>query len=70
METIDTFRNFNPQTGDLVFWGRSYNVLEVVKEVERILPIAEDALNRITAWPAARTPQPDRRATEVGGDAP
>ena len=23
MEAIDTFRHFNPQTGDLVFWGRT-----------------------------------------------
>jgi hypothetical protein len=36
---IDTFRNFNPATGDLVFWGNRYNIHAIIAEVQRILPL-------------------------------
>jgi hypothetical protein len=37
----DMFRGFNPQTGDVMFWGTDFNLNVVVQEVTRILPILE-----------------------------
>ncbi len=34
------FRNFNPATGDLIFWGQSYHLPTIVQEVARITPLA------------------------------
>jgi hypothetical protein len=38
---IEIFRLFNPATNDLVFWGDSFNVVEVAHEAARILTIPE-----------------------------
>ena len=35
---IDVFRMFHPSTGDVTFWGDSFNLREIVAEVQRILP--------------------------------
>jgi hypothetical protein len=36
----DMFRWFDPSTGDVIFWGNELNIPSVLKEVQRILPIA------------------------------
>ena len=36
----DKFRQYNPTTGDLVFWGERFNLLALVGEARRILPVA------------------------------
>jgi hypothetical protein len=36
---IDTFRNFDPSTGELTFWGEPFNTRAIVAEARRILPI-------------------------------
>ncbi len=37
---IEMFRHFDPQTGQLTFWGDTVSVAELVKEAQTILPIA------------------------------
>jgi hypothetical protein len=37
-DDIDIFRNFDPTTTDVVFWGETFNLQALVEEVERILP--------------------------------
>ena len=39
---IDMFRLFNPQTGDVTFWGTDFNLNTVIDEVRRILPKLEE----------------------------
>jgi len=34
----DMFRMFNPQTGDVMFWGTDFNLKLVINEIIRILP--------------------------------
>lgn len=36
----DVFRHFDPETGDLIFWGQRFNVPALANEVGRIHPIA------------------------------
>jgi len=33
------FRGFDPSTGNLTFWGDTYNLKEIVQEVNRIYPL-------------------------------
>ena len=43
-DDIDIFRSFDPQTGELAFWGQYFNLQEIVNEVVRIRPkVAEEA---------------------------
>jgi len=37
-DSIDLFRNFDPQTTDLWFWSQEFNTQEIITEVQRILP--------------------------------
>jgi len=37
IETGDIFRNYDPETTELVFWGQKINIASLVKEAERIL---------------------------------
>jgi hypothetical protein len=53
---IDIFRRFDPGTGALMFWGKEFNLLEVVAEVERILPIT-----------SAEAAKPDYEPPNSGG---
>ncbi len=39
-DDIDIFRAFDPSTGEIVFWGESFNVKTLMAEVSRILPAA------------------------------
>ena len=39
-DEIDTFRNFDPATFDVIFWGQQHNIQGIVSEAERVLPIA------------------------------
>jgi hypothetical protein len=35
----DMFRQFDPTTGEVIFWGERFNLQEIVSEAERLLPI-------------------------------
>ena len=37
-EPHEMFRSFDPVTAQLEFWGESFNVRELIAEIERILP--------------------------------
>jgi hypothetical protein len=41
----DFFRNYDPETGMVIFWGDTFDVRAIVAEVQRILPLATDALD-------------------------
>jgi hypothetical protein len=45
-ESIDVFREYDPVTHDLIFWGQSFNIQALVDEVSRILPTAEVEADR------------------------
>lgn len=45
LEDYEIFRNYNPESGELTFWGDSVLLRDVVAEAERILPLAEGAAN-------------------------
>jgi hypothetical protein len=36
----DMFRQFDPTTRDVIFWGEAFNIQRIVDEVQRLLPIA------------------------------
>jgi hypothetical protein len=40
IDQMDMFRNFDPSTADLMFWGQRFNVRNIVSEAKRLLPIA------------------------------
>jgi hypothetical protein len=40
-EDIDRFRQFDPRSGELSFWGQRFNLQELVNEVQSILPRLE-----------------------------
>ncbi len=35
---LDMFRNFDPKTSDLIFWGQEFNIQALLNEVDRMLP--------------------------------
>lgn len=35
---IDSFRQFDPQSGQLIFWGQSFNITAITAEVTKLLP--------------------------------
>jgi hypothetical protein len=35
---MDCFRNFDPKTDELTFWGEDFNIRELLQEIEKILP--------------------------------
>jgi hypothetical protein len=36
----EMFRSFNPATGDVVFWGKPYNLPQILGEIARIEPLS------------------------------
>lgn len=42
----DWFRNFDPQTGDLTFWGDQFNIRAIVNEVIQIVPKLKEAIEK------------------------
>lgn len=38
VDDSDRFRWFDPTTGDVIFWGQSFNLKALIEEVQRILP--------------------------------
>ena len=40
MADIDKFRVLDPTTGDVVFWGETFSLRQIVAEAQRLLPIA------------------------------
>jgi hypothetical protein len=44
---VDWFRNYDPATGDLSFWGDDFNLKELMKEVQRILPKLREEANKL-----------------------
>jgi hypothetical protein len=36
----EMFRSYDPATGDVVFWGKRYNLPGIVDELKRIAPVA------------------------------
>jgi hypothetical protein len=40
VDDIDIFRNFIPQTAQLVFWGQSFDLKAIVDEAKRLYPLA------------------------------
>ena len=43
----DEFRGFDPNTGELRFNGKKFNLYKVLKEVGRIYPIVQNELNKL-----------------------
>jgi len=41
IDEIDSFRLYDHDSGDLWFWGDSFNLKEIVAEVQRIYPIVQ-----------------------------
>ncbi len=39
LDTLDMFRQLDPTTLDVIFWGDTFNISEIVAEALRILPI-------------------------------
>jgi hypothetical protein len=39
-EQRDVFRNYDPATGELTFWGERYDLPAVAAEIRRIMPLA------------------------------
>jgi hypothetical protein len=37
LDLIDTFRNYDPRTGDLIFWGDRFNLKDLEREISGIL---------------------------------
>ena len=37
-DEIDMFRSYDPKTGNLGFWGQSFDTRAVIAEIQRILP--------------------------------
>jgi hypothetical protein len=35
----DIFRHFNPETGDVIFWGDRYSLVAIIQEINHLLPI-------------------------------
>ena len=50
--TGDRFQHFDPTTGEATFWDHSVNVVNIFKEVKRILPLAQ-AEGRKPHWDAS-----------------
>jgi hypothetical protein len=44
----DVFRNYNPENGEMMFWGSRFYVHEVMKEIQTILP---EAHRQAQEWP-------------------
>jgi hypothetical protein len=40
-DEIDSFRNFDPASTDLSFWGQAFNLQSLINEVQSILPKLE-----------------------------
>ena len=38
-DEIDVFRQFDPASGEVMFWSKRFNLREVIAEIQRILPI-------------------------------
>lgn len=38
LDNIDMFRQFDPVTTNVIFWGQEFNIQELVDEVNRLLP--------------------------------
>lgn len=36
----DMFRSYDPQSGNVAFWGQQYNLPTIMNEIERIAPLA------------------------------
>src|SRR6185312_5907330 len=41
IDEIDSFRNFDPASTDLSFWGQAFNLQSPINEVQSILPKLE-----------------------------
>ena len=44
----DTFRWLDPECGDVIFWGESFNLRSIISEVTRLLPLLQHELNEPT----------------------
>ena len=47
VDEIDMFRNLDPATGELTFWGQLFNIKELIDEVRRIYPKVLEEANRL-----------------------
>jgi hypothetical protein len=68
---IDWFRNFDPSTTDVYFWGEEFNVQQLINEVQRILPKLTEEANKHDWLTPKPTPSeaptdelPDRTTTD------
>ncbi len=41
----EVFRNYDPQTGNLEFWGQKYHLPTIIEEVRRLMPAALEAMH-------------------------
>jgi hypothetical protein len=60
-EPVDWFRNFDPASGDLYFWSQDFNVNEIIREVQLLLP--KLTLEASKPW---LPPLRERRETATG----
>ncbi len=51
LDDIDQFRQFNPKTGDVVFWGQGFNLITLTREIRRILPRLREVAEKPLAEP-------------------
>ncbi len=51
MTDLDWFRNLDPQSGELTFWGDTFDLPTIVNEVRRIQPIAAAEANKHNSEP-------------------
>jgi hypothetical protein len=56
LKDIDWFRNFDPSTTNVYFWGQQFNVQELIDEVQRILPKLSEEANKHDLLTAKPTP--------------
>ena len=45
VDEIDMFRTYDPQTGDLSFWGDKFNINQLVEEIRRLYASVTQRIN-------------------------
>lgn len=45
-DSIETFRWFDPETKEIIFWGDGFNLQEIVSEALRLLPKVQEEANK------------------------
>jgi hypothetical protein len=46
LDAIDTFRWFDPDTKEIIFWGEGFNLQDIVSEAVRVLPRLQEEADK------------------------